>query len=311
MILSTITPSKTTIGHNTAIHTVRGGLPHHSQLSPSLLVCGVASLALFRRSRPPQLAASLSSSLSMSNGIKRSVSQLSSSLTPPPPEPLLTSSTSASPVASMPFQRKRAKRELKEKMPIVFPSKNTSSQIRIGCHVSAAGGVQNSCENAAKLGSDTPTCLTSLIGAEFPCYDLCRARSFALFLKNQRQWSSAPLPEETVSTLFPESLMGEHILSGLHGDSHSSCFKSMASMPSGTSCRMEGANVHFPLFPRLHTYTDVHHPKATSLTSPTRRRRNATNLMSVSSMISAGASSWGSGCSTSSQSCPCRAFGSN
>ena len=47
----------------------------------------------------------------------------------------------------------------------------------IGAHVSASGGVQNAPLNAAKIG----------------------ANAFALFVKNQRQWSAKPLEGETIS----------------------------------------------------------------------------------------------------------------
>ncbi len=47
---------------------------------------------------------------------------------------------------------------------------------RIGAHVSAKGGVENAPLNAHKLG----------------------ARAFAMFTKNQRQWKSPPLSDETI-----------------------------------------------------------------------------------------------------------------
>ncbi|QKF60446.1 deoxyribonuclease IV [Campylobacter curvus] len=46
----------------------------------------------------------------------------------------------------------------------------------IGAHVSASGGVQNAPLNAAKIG----------------------ANAFALFVKNQRQWSAKPLESDTI-----------------------------------------------------------------------------------------------------------------
>lgn len=48
--------------------------------------------------------------------------------------------------------------------------------IRIGAHVSAAGGVENAPENAYNIG----------------------AKAFALFTKNQRQWKAKPLSEENI-----------------------------------------------------------------------------------------------------------------
>lgn len=47
----------------------------------------------------------------------------------------------------------------------------------IGAHVSAAGGVENAPENAYKLG----------------------ATAFAVFTKNQRQWSAKPLTEQSIA----------------------------------------------------------------------------------------------------------------
>ncbi|SEF52367.1 deoxyribonuclease IV [Parabacteroides chinchillae] len=51
----------------------------------------------------------------------------------------------------------------------------------IGAHVSASGGVENAPLNAQAIG----------------------AKAFALFTRNQRQWKSAPLPENSIS-LFKE-----------------------------------------------------------------------------------------------------------
>ncbi len=48
--------------------------------------------------------------------------------------------------------------------------------IRIGAHVSAAGGVENAPKNAHKIG----------------------AKAFALFTKNQRQWNARPLTDENI-----------------------------------------------------------------------------------------------------------------
>ena len=53
----------------------------------------------------------------------------------------------------------------------------------IGAHVSIAGGVENAPLNAAAIGAD----------------------AFALFTKNQRQWSAPPLSEESVAA-FQEIL---------------------------------------------------------------------------------------------------------
>jgi deoxyribonuclease-4 len=59
----------------------------------------------------------------------------------------------------------------------------------IGAHVSASGGVFNAPINASKIG----------------------AKSFALFVKNQRQWSAKPL-DETIIAKFKEELERSEIL---------------------------------------------------------------------------------------------------
>jgi deoxyribonuclease IV len=51
------------------------------------------------------------------------------------------------------------------------------SQKYIGAHVSIAGGIENAPVNAHQIG----------------------ATAFALFTKNQRQWLSKPLTEESIS----------------------------------------------------------------------------------------------------------------
>lgn len=55
----------------------------------------------------------------------------------------------------------------------------------IGAHVSASGGVQNAPQNAKAIG----------------------ANAFALFTKNQRQWTSAPLTDEGIAA-FKENCSG-------------------------------------------------------------------------------------------------------
>ncbi|KAG7090059.1 hypothetical protein E1B28_011676 [Marasmius oreades] len=59
----------------------------------------------------------------------------------------------------------------------------TASLWKVGAHVSAAGGVENSVLNAAKIG----------------------ANSFALFLKSQRKWVSPPLTDSSI-LLFKERM---------------------------------------------------------------------------------------------------------
>lgn len=65
---------------------------------------------------------------------------------------------------------------------------------RIGAHVSASGGVFNAVENAKTIG----------------------AKAFALFTKNQRQWSAKPLEKETIEqfkkALDNSEISAEHIL---------------------------------------------------------------------------------------------------
>ena len=65
---------------------------------------------------------------------------------------------------------------------------------RIGAHVSASGGVENSPLNAAKIG----------------------AKSFAMFTKNQRQWAAKPLTEKGIAAfkanLAQVGIAPEHVL---------------------------------------------------------------------------------------------------
>ncbi|MDA3054667.1 MULTISPECIES: deoxyribonuclease IV [unclassified Campylobacter] len=65
---------------------------------------------------------------------------------------------------------------------------------RVGAHVSAAGGVFNAPLNAQKIGAD----------------------AFALFVKNQRQWSAKPLSDSDIAqfrtNLATTGIRAEHIL---------------------------------------------------------------------------------------------------
>ncbi|MDA3045557.1 deoxyribonuclease IV [Campylobacter sp. VBCF_06 NA8] len=65
---------------------------------------------------------------------------------------------------------------------------------RVGAHVSAAGGVFNAPLNAQKIGAD----------------------AFALFVKNQRQWSAKPLSDSDIAqfraNLTTTGIRAEHIL---------------------------------------------------------------------------------------------------
>ena len=64
----------------------------------------------------------------------------------------------------------------------------------VGAHVSASGGVYNAVDNALEIG----------------------ARAFALFVKNQRQWSAKPLDEKTIekfkSKLEASGIAPKHVL---------------------------------------------------------------------------------------------------
>lgn len=62
-------------------------------------------------------------------------------------------------------------------MPLFLESQSGKSVMKyIGAHVSIAGGVENAPVNAQKIG----------------------AKAFALFTKNQRQWTAAPLTRESI-----------------------------------------------------------------------------------------------------------------
>lgn len=77
----------------------------------------------------------------------------SSSLSPPPPviPPPVSQPISPHPAKAPP--RKKAKKE--EVDPTALPTRSQSS-LRIGAHVSAAGGVDQACVNAASIGYVTP-----------------------------------------------------------------------------------------------------------------------------------------------------------
>jgi AP endonuclease-1 len=79
-----------------------------------------------------------------------------------------------------PTKRPRKVRQQKEHV-IPKPSDfapPVSSAWKVGAHVSAAGGVENTIVNAARV----------------------RANAFALFVKSQRKWSSLPLTDENVAS---------------------------------------------------------------------------------------------------------------
>jgi AP endonuclease-1 len=75
-----------------------------------------------------------------------------------------------------PKKRKTTKKDAEDTTPLAARTAATSLKraMYIGAHVSSAGGVQNSIQNATNIG----------------------ANAFALFLKSQRKWVSPPLADE-------------------------------------------------------------------------------------------------------------------
>ncbi|KZT51174.1 AP endonuclease [Calocera cornea HHB12733] len=74
-------------------------------------------------------------------------------------------------------EKKAVKGKAKKAMEEPEVKERVKSEICVGAHVSAAGGVENAVLNAASIG----------------------ANAFALFLKSQRKWSSPPLTEDSIS----------------------------------------------------------------------------------------------------------------
>ena len=81
------------------------------------------------------------------------------------------------------FKRKKVVVAKDETSPVAYSSAPVAGNMLVGAHVSAAGGLHNSVENALKIG----------------------CRSFALFVRNQRTWKIKPLEESDVA-LFREAL---------------------------------------------------------------------------------------------------------
>jgi len=81
------------------------------------------------------------------------------------------------------FKRKKVDVAKGEASPLGYPSAPVAGNMLVGAHVSAAGGLHNSVENALKIG----------------------CRSFALFVRNQRTWKIKPLEEDEVA-LFRKTL---------------------------------------------------------------------------------------------------------
>jgi hypothetical protein len=72
--------------------------------------------------------------------------------------------------------------------------KRIDSLWKVGAHVSAAGGMENTVTNAASIGS---------VMHRWSCYQtfdsLARANSFGLFLKSPLQWKSPSLTPQSIS----------------------------------------------------------------------------------------------------------------
>lgn len=75
------------------------------------------------------------------------------------------------------------------------------SDWKIGPHVSAAGGIENTVINAAALGS----VYFYYSSSNQPLNYQHRATAFALFLKSQRKWTAPPFKPESIS-LFKDRL---------------------------------------------------------------------------------------------------------
>lgn len=98
-----------------------------------------------------------------------------------------------------PTKRPRKARQRKEHV-IPKPSDfapRVSSAWKVGAHVSAAGGVENSIVNAARVRY-VSRLLCFLRGNGLVHHR--RANAFALFVKSQRKWSSPPLMDENVAS---------------------------------------------------------------------------------------------------------------
>ncbi|KZO97759.1 AP endonuclease [Calocera viscosa TUFC12733] len=76
-----------------------------------------------------------------------------------------------------PPKEKKTKAKAKKGMEEPEVKDRVKSDMCVGAHVSAAGGVENAVLNAASIG----------------------ANAFALFLKSQRKWTSPPLTEDSIS----------------------------------------------------------------------------------------------------------------
>ncbi|KAI0786179.1 xylose isomerase-like protein [Abortiporus biennis] len=104
---------------------------------------------------------------------------------PPPPSPKRPTKKRIKELAEKPDeveQERPAKRVKSTKSTVEYKPEDFSTRIdspwKVGPHVSAAGGIENTIINAASIG----------------------ANAFALFVKSQRKWASSPLTEHSIST---------------------------------------------------------------------------------------------------------------
>ncbi|KAI9653817.1 MAG: hypothetical protein M1831_005684 [Alyxoria varia] len=123
----------------------------------------------------------------------------SASTTTPADQPL----TSTKPKQKQP--RKTAQEKEAESMPLAPRTTLASTVLRVGAHVSAAGGVHNSISNAHKIGGN----------------------ALALFLKSQRKWANPPL-QSTVSSQFRRACLTENYDARAHILPHGSYLVNLA-----------------------------------------------------------------------------------
>ncbi|KAH0826901.1 xylose isomerase-like protein [Lanmaoa asiatica] len=103
-------------------------------------------------------------------------------------------------VDGSPVKRPRKVRQKKEHTnpkPSDFTPR-VSSAWKVGAHVSAAGGVENTVVNAARVRR-VSSLLCFVLSGNNLMYPR-RANAFALFVKSQRKWSSPPLTDENVAS---------------------------------------------------------------------------------------------------------------
>lgn len=94
---------------------------------------------------------------------------------------------------SQPTKARRKSTKATEPTPADYPQR-ISRDWKVGAHISAAGGVEASILNAAKIGSVILKLLSFVFSDEY------RAESFALFLKSQRKWTSKDLTPASIAS---------------------------------------------------------------------------------------------------------------